>query len=415
MRLLRHLFKRVVKRGTLRVYDADGLLHEFVGTPAEPVVTMRLHDKKLYYSLFLNGKMTLGEAYTDGTLTFEEDSTVHDFLSLVVQNQASVGAHPMLKAVNRINRFLKPLRQMNPVGKAQQNVAHHYDLSARLYELFLDEDRQYSCAYFCTPEDTLEVAQEKRKSLLAAKLALRPGQKVLDIGCGWGGLSLFIAQQADVEVLGVTLSREQHAIATEQAQAMGLADRVRFELIDYRHVDQKFDRIVSVGMFEHVGVSHYDEFFAKMGALLAEDGVAVLHSIGRSCPPGSPSPWIHKYIFPGAYSPALSEVFPHVENNGLWVTDLEILRIHYADTLMEWHRRFLENRDEIARLYDERFCRMWEFYLLSVETSFRHGAGMVFQMQLAHRSDTLPLTRRYILDAVGERGARAMEPEPGNP
>lgn len=404
MRLLKHLFKRVVKRGTLRVFDADGCVHEFVGTPAEPVVTMRLHDKKLYHSLFLNGKMTLGEAYTDGTLTFEEDSTVHDFLSLVVQNQASVGAHPMLKAVNRINRFLKPLRQMNPVGKAQKNVAHHYDLSARLYELFLDADRQYSCAYFCTPEDTLEVAQKNKQSLLAAKLALRPGQKVLDIGCGWGGLSLFIAQQADVEVLGVTLSREQHAIATEQAQAMGLADRVRFELIDYRDVDQKFDRIVSVGMFEHVGVSHYDEFFAKMGALLAEDGVAVLHSIGRSCPPGSPSPWIHKYIFPGAYSPALSEVFPHVENNGLWVTDLEILRIHYADTLMEWHRRFLENRDEIARLYDERFCRMWEFYLLSVETSFRHGAGMVFQMQLAHRSDTLPLTRRYMLDAVGERG-----------
>ena len=401
MWLLKHLFKRAVGRGTLRVYDVDNFLHEFIGTPAEPVVTMRLHDRKLYHSLFLNGKMTLGEAYTDGTLTFEEGSTVHDFLRLLVQNQASVATHPMLKAVNRLNRFLKPLQQLNPVGKAQKNVAHHYDLSARLYELFLDEDRQYSCAYFCAPEDTLEVAQENKKRLLVAKLALKSGQKVLDIGCGWGGLALFIAQQADVEVLGVTLSREQLAIANERAQTMGLADRVRFELMDYRHIDQQFDRIVSVGMFEHVGVSHYDEFFSKINALLVDDGVAVLHSIGRSCPPGSLSPWIHKYIFPGAYSPALSEVFPHVENNQLWVTDLEILRIHYATTLMEWHRRFLENRDEIARLYDERFCRMWEFYLLSVETSFRQGAGMVFQMQLAKQADTLPLTRHYILGSVG--------------
>jgi len=401
MWLLKHLFKRAVNQGTLRVYAVDGCLHEFVGKPAEPAVTMRLHDKKLYHSLFLNGKMTLGEAYTDGTLTFEEGSTVHDFLNLLVQNQASVATHPMLKAVNRLNRFLKPLQQLNPVGKAQQNVAHHYDLSARLYELFLDADRQYSCAYFSTPEDSLEVAQENKKRLLVAKLALQPGQKVLDIGCGWGGLSLFIAQQAEVEVTGVTLSREQHAIANQRAQAMGLADRVRFELMDYRHVEQKFDRIVSVGMFEHVGVTHYDEFFAKLNALLTDEGVAVLHSIGRSCPPGSLSPWIHKYIFPGAYSPALSEVFPHVENNQLWVTDLEILRIHYATTLMEWYRRFVDNRDEIAELYDERFCRMWEFYLLSVETSFRHGAGMVFQMQLAKQAGTLPLTRDYILGTVG--------------
>ncbi len=401
MLLLKHLFKRAVGHGTLRVYDVDGVLHEFVGKPAAPVVTMRLHDKKLYRSLFFNGKMTLGEAYTDGTLTFEEGSTVHDFLRLLVQNQASVATHPMLKTMNRLNRFLKPLQQLNPVGKAQQNVAHHYDLSARLYELFLDEDRQYSCAYFCAPEESLEDAQTNKKSLLAAKLALQPGQKILDIGCGWGGLGLFIAQQADVEVLGVTLSREQHVVANERAQAMGLADRVQFKLMDYRHIDQQFDRIVSVGMFEHVGVSHYDEFFGKLNSLLVDDGVAVVHSIGRSCPPGSLSPWIHKYIFPGAYSPALSEVFPHVESNQLWVTDLEILRMHYAITLMEWYRRFVENREEIAALYDERFCRMWEFYLLSVETSFRYGAGMVFQMQLAKRADTLPLTRRYILDAAG--------------
>lgn len=397
---LEHLFKQAVRQGTLRVYDAEGNLHEFRGTPAEPVVTMRLHDKKLYRSLFLNIKMTLGEAYTDGRLTFEDGSTVHDFLNLSVKNQASVAGHPMLRVAGQINRFLRPLRQMNPVGKARKNVAHHYDLSARLYELFLDKDQQYSCAYFCTPEDTLEDAQENKKRLLTAKLALQPGQKVLDIGCGWGGLSLFIAQQAAVDVVGVTLSEEQHAVATQRAKDMGLADRVQFKLMDYRDLDQQFDRIVSVGMFEHVGVSHYDEFFAKLKSLLVDDGVAVIHAIGRSSPPGTPSPWIHKYIFPGAYSPALSEVFPHVENHRLWVTDLEILRLHYAETLMEWYRRFQENRDEIAEIYDERFCRMWEFYLLSVETSFRTGTGMVFQMQLTKQVDALPLTRGYLLGKV---------------
>lgn len=400
MYLLTHLFKNIIAKGSLRVFDCDGKLHAFGGQPPEPVVTMRIHDKALYRSLFFNPKMSIGEAYMDGTLTFEDGSTVYDFLVLILNNRLSVADHPMLKAAGWVNRLLKPLRQMNPIGKAQQNVAHHYDLSRELYELFLDEDRQYSCAYFYHQDETLETAQENKKRLLAAKLDLQPGQRVLDIGCGWGGMALFLAQQADIEVLGVTLSKEQHSVAVERAKAMGLEDRVRFELIDYRDIDGQFDRIVSVGMFEHVGVSHYDEFFSRINALLTDTGVAVIHSIGRSSPPGSLSPWIHKYIFPGAYSPALSEVVPHVENNGLWITDLEILRLHYATTLMKWYERFLKNRKEIEGLYDERFARMWEFYLLSVETSFRYGSAMVFQMQLTKRIDALPLTREYILKGL---------------
>ncbi len=269
------------------------------------------------------------------------------------------------------------------MGRAQEHVAHHYDLSRELYELFLDKDLQYSCAYFRTEEDTLEEAQLNKKRHIAAKLALRPGQRVLDIGCGWGGLALHLAQEAGVDVLGVTLSTEQHKVAVERAAALGLSDRVRFELRDYREVTERFDRIVSVGMFEHVGVPHYPEFFGKINELLVDDGVMLLHSIGRMSPPGTTGHWLRKYIFPGGYSPALSEVFEVTEQNQLWVTDLEMLRTQYAHTLREWQLRFQANRDRAAALYDERFCRMWEFYLICAEMVFRHGSGLVFQMQLA--------------------------------
>jgi cyclopropane-fatty-acyl-phospholipid synthase len=281
-------------------------------------------------------------------------------------------------------------------------VAHHYDLSRELYQLFLDSDMQYSCAYFAHEDDTLEQAQLLKKNHLAAKLLLKPGQKVLDIGCGWGGLALHLASVADVEVLGVTLSKEQLAVAQERARALGLENRVRFELRDYRHVDETFDRIVSVGMFEHVGVRHYPEFFGKIGELLVKDGVAVLHSIGRMSPPGSTSPWIRKYIFPGAYAPSLSEVFSAVEPKQLWVADVEVLRLHYAKTCHEWYLRFMANRDQALQLYDERFCRMWEFYLAAVEMTFRHGSAMVFQMQLCHQRDAVPLTRDYMNPPIGK-------------
>ncbi|MBT5459399.1 MAG: class I SAM-dependent methyltransferase, partial [Rhodospirillaceae bacterium] len=272
------------------------------------------------------------------------------------------------------------------------------DLGNDFYRLFLDEGMQYSCAYFQNSDDTLEQAQRNKLRLLAAKLQLTPGLRILDIGCGWGELALYLASMSDVEVVGVTLSKEQHAIATRRAESAGMADRVRFELKDYRAVEGRFDRIVSVGMFEHVGVHHYGEFFGKINALMDDDGIALIHSIGHMSPPGTASPWMRKYIFPGAYSPALSEVFHVVEQNSLWVTDLEFLRLHYAETLAHWVKRFEANRAEIEALYDEKFARMWEFYLVSAEMMFRTGSQLVFHMQLARKRDAAPIVRDYITD-----------------
>ncbi len=396
MKLLSHMLRRFIQRGTLRVIEADGHVTEFVGTEA-PVATIRLHDRSLPMKLFRNPELHAGEAYMDGTMTFE-DCGLEDFLGLFSINRATIANYPLQSVLRRISRMLRAFQQYNPIGKAQQNVAHHYDLSEELYRLFLDEDLQYSCAYFETGTETLEEAQEKKKRHIAAKLRLADGQKILDIGCGWGGMALYLARCADVEVLGVTLSEEQHRVAVERAKAAGLADRVRFELRDYRDVRERFDRIVSVGMFEHVGVSRYDEFFGRAFELLTEDGLGLLHSIGHMSPPSTASPWLRKYIFPGAYSPALSEVFAATERQHLWISDVEVLRVHYADTLVEWNRRFQANRDRIADLYDERFCRMWEFYLISAETMFRTGAQMVFQMQFARTRDAAQLTRDYMFE-----------------
>ena len=397
MRLLAHMLTRFVQNGTLRVIDANGKLHVFDGSP-EPVVTLRLSDKALHRKLFFNPELYAGEAFMDGTLTFE-DCNLYDFLHLFSMNRLSLGTYPLQGALRRIWKLLRKVQQYNPASKAKTNVAHHYDLSGDLYKLFLDEDLQYSCAYFLSEADSLEQAQENKKRHIAAKLLIEPGQKILDIGSGWGGMALYLASLADVQVTGVTLSKEQYDVATRRAEALGLAGRVRFELRDYREIEGSFDRIVSVGMFEHVGVGHFDSFFAKVNELLTEDGVAQLHAIGHRSPPGTTSPWIRKYIFPGGYAPALSEVFAAVERQYLWVTDLEILRYHYADTLREWRRRFEANRAKIAALYDERFCRMWEFYLVSAELTFRRGSGMVFQMQLTRQANAAPLTREYIAAA----------------
>ena len=394
--LLSHLLERMVQNGTLRVIDASGKTHEFGGVAPGPTVAIRLHDRALYAKLFVRPQLHLGEAYTDGTLTLE-DGTLEDFLALIAVNLWSTQHHPARSAVVKLANCLRNLHQYNPIGKARTNVAHHYDLSSTLYDLFLDHDHQYSCAYFANDNDTLEVAQDNKKRLIAAKLRLDDGGlKVLDIGSGWGGLGLYLARVSDAHVTGVTLSEEQYLASNRRAEAAGLADRVRFALRDYRREQDVYDRIVSVGMFEHVGVRHYEEFFAKLRDLLAENGVALLHSIGRSTPPGTTNPWIRKYIFPGGYIPALSEVMAAVEKVGLWATDIEILRLHYADTLREWHWRFQANRDRIKALYDERFCRMWEFYLLSSEMNFRHQDLMVFQLQLCKRQDAVPLTRDYI-------------------
>ncbi len=393
---LSHMLNSFVRVGALTVIDADGASHVFGGTPG-PTVTMRLTDRSLYRKLFSNPELHAGEAYMNGTMRFE-DGSLRDFLTLFSVNRRALGAYPLQHALRRVSRMLKRFQQANPIGRAQRNVAHHYDLGNAFYSLFLDRDMHYSCGYFMAADDSLEDAQRNKCRLLAAKLGLRPGHRILDIGCGWGGLGLYLAGLEDVEILGVTLSREQHALATERARRAGLDDRVKFELRDYREVSGRFDRIVSVGMFEHVGVHHYGEFFAKINQLIEDDGLAVLHSIGHMSPPGTASPWLRKYIFPGAYSPALSEVFAAVEQHSLWVTDLEFLRIHYAETLAHWCRRFDANRAEIAALYDERFCRMWEFYLISAEMMFRTGNQLVFHMQLARQRDAAPITRDYITD-----------------
>ncbi len=348
--------------------------------------------------------MRFGEAYIDGRVTVE-DGTIYDALAALSSGAEIEG--PFGRLATALAPVVRLIQQRNPLRRARRNVAHHYDLSRQLYESFLDKDLQYSCAYFPDPGMDLEAAQEAKKRHIAAKLLLHPGCRVLDIGSGWGGLAIWIARNTGAEVLGVTLSAEQLAAARERAAAAGVADRARFELADYRAVTGRFDRIVSVGMFEHVGAPHHRAFFAKVRDLLAEDGVALLHSIGRTDGPGATNPWLRKHIFPGGYSPALSEVAPAIERAGLWATDVEILRLHYALTLRRWRERFHANRDAVRRLYDERFCRMWEFYLAGAEVSFRFQGQMVLQIQLARRQDATPITRDYMHAAETRFGAAA--------
>jgi len=392
--LLSRLLERTVRVGTLKVIDANGKRHVFTGAPG-PEATVRLHDPSLHYKLLVNPYLYLGEAYMDGTLTIEK-GTLHNFLEIITSNMEFGQTLPVHSIYDQLCWLWRRFQQYNPVGRSRTHVAHHYDLPDLLYGLFLDHDRQYSCAYFQAPDDDLETAQLNKQRHLAAKLLLEPGQKILDIGSGWGGLAQYLARSGGGQVTGLTLSREQLKTARRRAAASGLADKVHFYLRDYREETGAYDRIVSVGMFEHVGVNHYPEFFAKVSDLLREDGVCLLHSIGRMAGPSTTCSWIRKYIFPGAYSPALSEVLSAIEGSGLWVTDIEILRLHYAETLRAWFDRFQANRTRVAEHLDERFCRMWEFYLALCESAFRHGDHFVFQMQIAKRRDTVPLTRDYI-------------------
>lgn len=396
MKLLNAMLTRIIKSGTLEVVDADGHVHRHAGTP-EPFVRVKLHDPSLYRSLVWTPDLKAGEAYMDGTLTIEQGS-LRDFLTLFAINRGSSRKLPIQKPLRRMAKRMKSLWQRNTLIQSQRNVAHHYDLSNALYGLFLDSGMNYSCAYFRSPTDTLEDAQQNKLRHIAAKLDLKPGQRVLDIGCGWGGMAIYLAQNFDVHVTGVTLSKEQLGLAQQRADALGLAHRISFRFQDYRDVEGTFDRIVSIGMFEHVGISYFQQYFGKIQRLLTPDGVALVHAIGRKGGPGTTGAWLRKYIFPGGYSPALSETFAAIESSGLWVTDTEIWRLHYAETLRAWSDRFEANRGRAEALLGEKFCRMWEFYLITSELSFRSFKHMVFQIQLAKAVDTLPLQRDYMVD-----------------
>jgi cyclopropane-fatty-acyl-phospholipid synthase len=395
--LLAQLFRAVLKRGELTVIDANGRMRRYGDAALGPQVTIRLHDRALHTRLPLNPRLVVGEAYMDGTLTVE-DGTIYDFLDLIGLNLGSGRINAWDKWFVRYETLLRTFQQANPLRTARTHVAHHYDLSDELYDLFLDDDRQYSCAYFPNRGMTLEEGQEAKKRHIAAKLRLEPGQKVLDIGSGWGGFGLYLAQTENLDFTGVTLSTEQHKVSQQRAIEAGLADQVRFHLRDYREVDGTYDRIVSVGMFEHVGIPHYAEFFEKIADLLRDDGVALLHTIADRGVPVACNPWIRKYIFPGGYCPSLSVVLPFIERAGLWVTDIEILRLHYAETLRHWRTRFMANQHRVRALYDERFCRMWEFYLASCEMAFRRMGLMVAQIQLTKSVDAAPLTRDYMVE-----------------
>ena len=379
----------VVRSGSLRLIDGAGRSYA-LGDGSPPRATVRLLSRRLDTTLAFNPTLSVAEAYMNGLLVIEH-GTLYDFLEVVARNADRMSLHPWLGLLARLGTRIE---QHNPIGRARRNVAHHYDLSDALFDIFLDRDRQYSCAYFTGNADSLETAQDNKKRHIAAKLLLhRPGLRILDIGSGWGGLGLYLARVADADVTGVTLSTEQHRVSIERAAEAGLAGQVRFALRDYREQRGHFDRIVSVGMFEHVGKKNYTEFFARIRDLLADDGVALLHSIGDGGVPSPIHPFVRKYIFPGADIPSLSEVFPVVERSGLIVTDIEILRLHYARTLQLWRERFMARRAEVTALYDERFCRMWEFYLALCEVGFRYRRTMVFQMQLAKRVASVPITR----------------------
>lgn len=394
-RLLKGLLTRIVHTGSLSITDHTGKIHTF-GNNEPPFVHLSIANAHTELSIALDPALALAEAYMAEDVNFIRGDVL-TLLQIVYKNSGYYDAQ-IVYWMDKVRNAFKRLHQINTARRSRENVHRHYDLSGDLYRLFLDPDMQYSCAYFERPDMSLEEAQAAKKRHIAAKLALSPGQTVLDIGSGWGGMGLYLAQQFGVDVLGVTLSTEQHAVSVERAQAEGLENQVHFELRDYRSLSERFDRIVSVGMFEHVGVNHYKTYFDTCATLLKPDGVMLLHSIGRNGPPYGTNAFIRKYIFPGGYIPALSEVLPFIEKAGLMVTDIEILRHHYADTLKVWRERFMANRDKAKALYDERFCRMWEFYLAGSEASFRWQEMMVFQIQITKRNDVLPMTRNYIHD-----------------
>lgn len=399
MFLLDRMLRRTIRSGVVTIVDHKGRRRVYGSAePGHRNVTIRLSDAATAWRIGLNPALGAGEAWMDGRLTVE-DGDVLDMLDLVGFNMRWDRDNRTRTDLWKGQALAAWWDQHNSLRRERRNVAHHYDLSDRLYDLFLDADRQYTCAYFTDPANSLERAQADKKAHIAAKLALAPGMRVLDIGCGWGGLALYLNRIADVDVTGVTLSAEQFKVACQRAEAAGVSDRVRFELVDYREIKGVFDRIVSVGMFEQVGSPHFRRFFAKLVELLTPEGVALLHTIGRADGPGATDPWTAKYIFPGGYVPALSQVVPAIERSYLWITDIEVLRLHYVYTLELWYARVVAARHEIEALYDARFYRMWCYYLASAIIAFRHDGHVIFQIQLTRHRDALPITRDYMAEA----------------
>ncbi|MGD1869816.1 MAG: class I SAM-dependent methyltransferase [Neomegalonema sp.] len=408
MSVLSKLLSKAVRKGRLQVTFPDGSIETFGSEPG-PEVAIRIKDPSFARRIALNPELVAAEAFMDEALVVENPKSgtgAWELLEIFFLNKRHFDLTPSQIFWRGVARGAKRFMQHNPVSRARQNAKHHYDLGNDLYRLFLDRGMQYSCAYYPDGDETLEEAQQKKMRHIAAKLCLKPGQRVLDIGCGWGGLGLYLASVEDVEVVGVTLADEQLIVAQARVEAMGLSDRVRFELRDYRDVTESFDRVVSVGMLEHVGITSLTGYHLSVRDRLKPGGAALLHSISTTAPPGVPGPFIRKYIFPGGYAPSVSESVQAVEKSGLWITDMEVWRVHYAKTLREWRRRFEAERPQIEAMYDERFARMWEFYLAACEGVFEYGASMVYQMQLTRERDDVPLHRDYIQEEEARFAAK---------
>ena len=394
MKLLNFL-RRLIKDDGFELVDANSKSY-IIGKPKkETAIKLKILDKSLHWKLLLNPDLYLGEGYMNGSIVIENGSLT-EFLDIALKNVGRQPTNELTNILGRFRRIYRYLTNFNLIGKSKENVAHHYDISEKFYDLFLDEKRQYSCAYFKDEDNTLEEAQNNKIDHIIKKLNLKPNQRVLDIGCGWGTLAIDIAKKTQCEVVGITLSENQLKYAKQKAKEMNLENQVDFRLADYRQLNEKFDRVVSVGMFEHVGRKFYKKYFNKVFEFLNEDGVALIHTIGSINPPRGPQPWITKYIFPGGYTPSLSEVSLPIEESGLIVSDLEVLRTHYQHTLRNWKDRFISKKEEVLEMFDEKFFRMWEFYLVSCEMAFKWSDQVVFQFQLTKKLKATPITRDYI-------------------
>ncbi len=394
MQLARFLNK-LFKTGGFVLIDAN-LNKHIIGSPEKNnPITIKLLDKKLHYKLFFFPDLYLGEAYADGVLKIE-NGDLTDFLNLALKNLGRNETNIFSQLLNKFQGSYRYLTNFNFIKKSKMNVSHHYDISDNLYDLFLDSKRQYSCAYFNNENDSLEVAQSNKINHIIKKLNLKSNEKVLDIGSGWGSLAIEIAKTSKCEVTGITLSKNQLDYSVKKAKELNLENQVTFRLMDYREINEKFDKIVSVGMFEHVGRKFYKKFFSQVNKLLKNDGIALIHTIGSVNPPRDPHPWITKYIFPGGYTPSMSEVTGPIEKSGLAVSDVEVLRMHYSHTLRHWKQNFLNNREKVLEKFDEKFFRMWEFYLTSCEMAFKWGDQVVYQLQLIKNFKSTPIRRDYI-------------------